>query len=135
MSTSDEQEDEVSQRLHSAASSQDVAVAASLIRDSNFIVFKQIDPEKEVDEPVDDGGSFSVVLAEIDEDMAVVCFSQQAAAEDFARDIADDMPTGRELPAIALDGDALLDGLPDDCGLLLNPGSDVECYFPPGALG
>ena len=112
-----------------------LAVAASLIRDSRFIVFKQIDPEQDSDPSIDPGDSFPVVLAEIDDEMAVVCFSQESAAEEFARELADDIPAGRELPPVALDGNALLDGLPDDCGLLLNPGTEVECYFPPGVLG
>jgi hypothetical protein len=74
------------------------------------------------------------MLAEVDEDHAVVCFSNQEAASDFATEIGEELPAGRELPAVMLDGDTLLDGLPEDCGLLINPGTEVECYFPPGSL-
>ena len=116
-----------------AAEANDANTAENIIRSSEFIVFQQIDMDSgEVEE--DEEGNFSVVLAEVDDDVAVVCFSSQAAADTFAQEIGDDLPAGRDLPAVLMDGNMLLDGLPEDCGLLVNPSSDTESYFPPGCF-
>ncbi len=116
-----------------AAEANDAGVAESIIRSGEFIVFQQIDMESgEVEE--DGEGNFSVVLAEVDEDLAVVCFSTQEAAENFAKEISEDLPEGRELPAVMMDGNMLIDGLPEDCGLLVNPSTETESYFPPGCF-
>lgn len=123
--------EELGVRIATAAESNDIAVASSIIREGEFIVFQQLDPESGEIE-LDEQGNFSVVLAEIDEETAVVCFTDEAAAQLFASEIADEVPEGHDLPAVMLDGNSLLDGLPEDCGLLINPGSETECYFPPG---
>ena len=116
-----------------AAEANDATVAENIIRSGEFIVFQQIDMESgEVEE--DEEGNFSVVLAEVDEELAVVCFSNQEAADAFAQEIGDDLPEGQELPAIMMDGNMLIDGLPEDCGLLVNPGTDFESFFPPGCF-
>lgn len=128
-----ENPDALGEQIAGAADVGDIAVVASIIRGGSFIVFQQIDMESG-DIEQDEEGNFSVVLAEVDDDTAVVCFSDAEAAAQFSQDIADDLPAGRTLPPVMLDGDTLLDGLPPDCGLLVNPGSESECYFPPGAF-
>lgn len=116
-----------------AAEANDAAVAENIIRSGEFIIFQQIDLESgEIEE--DDEGNFSVVLAEVDEELAVVCFSSQDAADNFAKDIGRELPDGRQLPAVVMDGNMLIDGLPEDCGLLVNPGTENESYFPPGCF-
>ncbi|MCA9128064.1 MAG: hypothetical protein KDB22_13305 [Planctomycetales bacterium] len=116
-----------------AADQNDIAVALDIIRNGDFVLFQQIDMESgDIEE--DEEGNFSVVLAEVDDEIAVVCFSNENAAANFAVENADDLPEGKELPSVLLSGDVLLDGLPVDCGLLLNPGADTECYFPPGCF-
>lgn len=119
--------------LANAAQLDDSVLAATVIRGGNFIVFQQIDTETGQGARDNEGG-FSVVLAAVEEDTAVVCFSNPTAAEGFVADIADSIPAGRELPSVVLDGNTLLNGLPSDCGLLVNPGADTECYFPPGCF-
>lgn len=116
-----------------AADEQDADTASNIIRSGEFIVLQQIDPESGQSEPIDEG-DISVVLAEWEEETAVVCFSKMQFATDFTSEISEEIPEGRDLPAVILDGVSLLEGLPEDCGLLLNPGAETECYFPPGSL-
>ncbi len=133
MSNTEDENVDVGGLIADAAESNDAVVAASIIRSGQFILLQQIDVETgEVEE--DEDGNFSVVLAEVDEDTAVVCFTNSAAVASFAEEIAEDIPEGHELPTVVVDGDTLLDGLPEDCGLLINPGEETECYFPPGCL-
>ena len=116
-----------------AAEAGDGLAAEQLIRGGDFIILQQIDPETgEVE--IDEDQNFSVVLAEVDEDMAVVCFTTSDQAQSFVDGIIEEFTGGKPLPAVALDGNELLDGLPDDCGLLVNPGSVEECYFPPSCF-
>jgi hypothetical protein len=134
MSAANEADGNIGERILNAATSNENVIAASLIRDNKFIVFQQVDPEQAAS-GTEVEGNFSVVLAEVDNSLAVVCFSEESTAANFAQEVAEEVPEGYELPAIRLDGNTLLDGLPDDCGLLFNPGSDIECFFPPGSLG
>ena len=113
-----------------AADANDASRAEELIRGGEFIVLQEIDPESG-EAVVDDEDRFSVVLAEVEEDMAVVCFSSMSAAESFMEQVCDELTGGTRLPAIVLSGDELLDGLPDGIGLLFNPTTDEECYFSP----
>ncbi|MFN3192931.1 MAG: hypothetical protein ACE361_20645 [Aureliella sp.] len=122
------------ERVAGAIQNSDYSVAYSLMQEGNFIVFQQIDPENPVREG-DDPDNFPVVLAEVDDDLAVVCFSDEEAAQHFADEVVgEELPEGHELPAMMLTGEALIEGLPADCGLLLNAGAESECYFPPGAF-
>ena len=116
-----------------AADEQDAETASSIIRGGEFIVLRQIDPESGDSEEIDEG-DISVVLAEWEDETAVVCFSKLQFATDFTQEISGEIPEGHDLPTIILDGTSLLEGLPEDCGLLLNPGAETECYFPPGSL-
>ncbi len=126
--------DEIGQKIIEAIDAEDIVLVESIIRENEFILFQQIDPETgEVDE--DDDGNFSVVIAEMEEDSAVVCFTSKEIAENFVEEAVQDLPEGGELPAVMLTGDDVLDGLPPDCGLLLNPTSEGECFFPPGTFG
>lgn len=119
--------------IASAAEAEDAVVAESIIRTADFIVFQQIDMESgEVEH--DGEGNFSVVLADVDEDIAVVCFTNAEAAANFQAEISEDLPEGHELPSVMLAGETLLDGLPPDCGLLIDPGAETECYFSPGCF-
>ena len=116
-----------------AADANDASRAEELIRGHDFIVLQEIDPETG-EAMMDEDDRFSVVLAEVDEDMAVVCFTSMSAAENFMNEVCDELTGGTRLPTIVLEGDELLDGLPDGIGLLINPTTEEECYFSPSCF-
>jgi hypothetical protein len=127
----DATEDVVGETIMTAAEDGDVGEVVRIIRENNFMVLQQYDPESgEVDE--NDDGSFNVVLVEIEEETAVVAFTQEKFASEFLHDVSGELPQAEQFPAVMLDGNTLLDGLPSDCGLFINPGAPTECYFPPG---
>ncbi|QDV22805.1 hypothetical protein [Aureliella helgolandensis] len=137
MSESENESLDVGTLIAEAAEAGDAEIAENLIRSNNFIVFQQISAETGEVEKGEDG-SFSVVLVEIDDDTAVVCFSNEQNAAAFAKEIVEDageeMAEGEEIPSTILEGGELLDGLPPDCGLLMDAGAESECYFPPGCF-
>jgi hypothetical protein len=116
-----------------AAEDNDALKAEELIRSHEMIVLQRIDVETGQVE-FDEDENFSVVLAEVDEDIAVVCFSHFNAASSFMDSVAEDLTGGSRLPAVVLDGNELLDGLPDSVGLLVDPTTENECYFPPSCF-
>jgi SseB protein N-terminal domain len=116
-----------------AAETNEASKAEELIRANEFIVLQQIDLETGEIE-VDEEDNFSVVLAEVDEDMAVVCFTSLTAAESFMDEVCEELTGGTRLPAVVLEGNQLLDGLPEGIGLLINPTTEQECYFPPSCF-
>ncbi|MDX1928762.1 MAG: hypothetical protein SFV81_19690 [Pirellulaceae bacterium] len=131
MDNGDPIEDVVGDALVTAHEQGDLSEAHRIIRANDFMVLQQFDPETgEVSE--NDDGSFNVVLVEVEEDTAVVAFTQEKFASEFLHDVEDELPEAENYPAVMLDGNTLLDGLPEDCGLLINPGAPTECYFPPG---
>lgn len=116
-----------------AADANNASQAEKLIRGHDFIVLQEIDNETG-EAMVDEEDRFSVVLAEVEESMAVVCFTSLSAAENFMNEVCDELTGGARLPAIVLEGDELLDGLPDGIGLLINPTTEEECYFSPSCF-
>jgi hypothetical protein len=116
-----------------AAEENDAVTAEQLIRSHEMIVLQRIDPETGQVE-FDEDDNFSVVLAEVDEDIAVVCFSNFTAASSFMDSVCEDLTGGSRLPAVVLDGNELLDGLPESVGLLVDPTTENESYFPPGCF-
>lgn len=131
MDNDDPADDVIGEALALAAEQGDSTEVHRIIRSHDFMVLQQFDPDTgEVNENED--GSFNVVLVEVEEDTAVVAFTQEKFASEFLHDVEDELPDAENYPAVMLDGNTLLDGLPEDCGLLINPGAPTECYFPPG---
>lgn len=116
-----------------AADANDASRAEELIRGNDFIVLQEIDNETG-EALMDEEDRFSVVLAEVEEDMAVVCFTSLSAAENFMNEVCDELTGGTRLPVVVLEGNDLLDGLPDGIGLLFNPTTEEECYFSPSCF-
>ncbi len=131
MDNEDATDDVVGEALVLALEEGEIAAVDIIIRKHDFLVLQQFDPDTgEVDE--NDDGSFNVVLVEVEEESAVVAFTKEKFASEFLADVEDELPDAENYPAIMLDGNTLLDGLPEECGLLINPGAPTECYFPPG---
>lgn len=119
--------------IAAAAETNDATKAEELIRANEFVVLQQIDLETgEVE--IDEEDNINVVMAEVDDDMAVVCFTSLSSAESFMDEVCEELTGGTRLPAVVLDGNQLLDGLPEGIGLLINPTTEQECYFPPSCF-
>lgn len=121
---------ELGQQIADAADQEDVVIIESLLRGNELIVLQQTTDEN--GEPLEEEGDLSVVLAELDDEVAVISFTDIHFAEKFTEVFADKME--EDSPQIVVTGDSLMDGLPNECGLLVNPGSEQECFFPPGTF-
>lgn len=124
--------DKLGRKIFNAIEADDLELVKTLIRQGEFILFQQVDPD--TGEVEDEDGNFSVVIAELEEDMGVVCFTSEAIAQSFVDIAVDDLPIGEELPTVKFDGDYMLDCLPEGFGLLINATSEGEYFFPAGTF-
>ncbi len=120
-------------QIAQAAEEDNAAKAEELIRTGEFIVLQMVDTDQ-CEAEMQEGEEFSVLLAEVEEDLAVICFTDSASAESFMDQVCDDLTGGERMPANTISGDQLLDELPETVGLLVNPTTEDECYFPPSCF-
>lgn len=116
-----------------AAEEDDAEKAETLIRANEFLVLQMLETD-ECEGELHEEEQFAVLLAEVEDDLAVVCFSDSTSAENFMDQVCDDLAGGQRLPAVLIDGNQLLDELPESIGLLVNPTTGDECYFPPSCF-
>ncbi|GIW96763.1 MAG: hypothetical protein KatS3mg111_0096 [Pirellulaceae bacterium] len=115
-----------------AAREEDFETAEKILRSSMLYVLNQIDEDADVEFDDEEGGEFNLVIAESDDEVALICFTSPDHVENFLDSISEELPEDYEIPVIAMSGSMLLDGLPEDFGLLVNPNTDLECFFPAG---
>jgi len=72
---------ELGQQIADAADQEDVVVIESLLRGNELIVLQQTTDEN--GEPLEEEGDLSVVLAELDDEVAVISFTDIHFAEQF----------------------------------------------------
>ena len=78
-------------------------------------------------------GALSALVVETEEVPAVVAFMSSEDAQRFVDSIADQIE-GETVNLFEVDGDALLQPMSEDFGLLINPESDDAIMIEPGLL-
>ena len=126
--------DELGFKICQASENSDYDTAQEIILGGVFYLLQEIDLEEGVPAE-DENGECAVLLATVEDDeTAVICFTDDAAIDPFIEAINEELPEGLEMPILEVDGTTLLEGLPQSCGLLVNPEADSQCYFPPGVF-
>ncbi|RMF38982.1 MAG: hypothetical protein D6753_14840 [Planctomycetota bacterium] len=118
-----------------ACGQEDYETAERILRSGMIYVLHQIDessPDMPDLEDEDAEAEFNVVVAEADGVIAIMCFTALEHVDAFLDSISEELPEDFEIPVVGMDGNTLIDGLPDDMGLLVNAGTELECFFPPG---
>ena len=106
--------------LSAAVEARDAAKLRELILDGEFILIN-IQSDEEDD---DDEEAMGALTAEIDELPALVTFTSERHAGAFVGAMGDLFEDSEEVQGFLVDGDALLEYLPEDYGLLVNPETD-----------
>ncbi|MEM7478199.1 MAG: SseB family protein [Planctomycetota bacterium] len=119
---------QLGQILAEAIEDDKLDIVLQKLAEAEIIVLQQID-EETGESVADEHGDVNVVLAEMDEGIAVVCFTDESYADKFSEVFADRIPV--TCPRVAVTGGSLLASMPEDCGLLINSGSEHECYLSP----
>jgi len=104
-------------KLSEAVDQRDAVLVRQLIDGAEFVLLTLPDEE-------DDEEGANVFSTDLDGMELLVAFTNEQTAGDFVNSMEDLFEEGEEIEGYVLDGDALLQYMPPEYGLLLNPESD-----------
>ncbi len=104
-------------KLTDAVDQRDALLVRQLVNEAEFVLLTLPDDE-------DDEEGANVFSTDLDGMELLVAFTNEQAAGDFVNSMEDLFEDGEEVEGYVLDGDALLQYMPPEYGLLLNPESD-----------
>ncbi|KAA5539285.1 hypothetical protein FYK55_24535 [Roseiconus nitratireducens] len=104
-------------KLADALEQRDAVLVRQLMAEAEFVLLSLPDED-------DDEDAANVLSADIDDMEVLVAFTNEKAAEAFVQSMDEMYDEDDEIEGYVLQGDALLDYMPPDHGLLLNPESD-----------
>ncbi len=104
-------------KLTDAVDQRDALLVRQLVNEAEFVLLTLPDEE-------DDEEGANVFSTDLDGMELLVAFTNEQAAGDFVNSMEDIFEDGEEVEGYVLDGDALLQYMPPEYGLLLNPESD-----------
>ncbi len=111
--------------LVAAISDQDAVAIKSLLASGEFILINVQSPEDE-----DDEDAIGALTAELEDQEVLVVFSSEEHAGIFVTAQSDMFDEDEEVQGFMVEGDLLMDYLPEEFGLLLNPESDDVQLIP-----
>lgn len=109
--------------------SRDAAAIRKLILSSEFVLISIEEEESEGDDSEE--GSYGALTAEIEDFEALVVFTSEKIAGEFVNSQEDLFGEGEEVEGIVVEGDALLEYLPEGFGMLIDPEFDDACVIDP----
>ncbi len=104
-----------SDSLHDAILERDAKRISELILAAEFVLLNTVVGEDE------DDSNVGAMTAEIEDMEVLVVFSEENSAGEFVRENGDLFEEDEEVEGVVVEGAALLDYLPDDYGILLDP--------------
>lgn len=110
-------------RLLTAIEENDAVSACELIVNGEFTLFELIDE--------DDEEGQATMTADVEDYQALVAFTNEELAAEFAGAMPDFFSDEEEVPAFLIDGGSLLNQLPEGFGILLNPETEETVILPP----
>ncbi|MEM6470609.1 MAG: SseB family protein [Planctomycetota bacterium] len=119
--------------LAEAIEARDAVRLRQLIDSAEFVLIAVA--EDEGDEEEDEEASASVFSTQVDEADLLVAFTNEEAASEFVSEMGEEFDDDEEIEGYVLDGDALLDYMPPEHGLFLNPESEDPMMIDEELLG
>ena len=114
--------------IHDAVTQQDAIQLRALIVGSEFVLLSTTKSEQ------DEDGNIGAITAEIGDIEVLVVFSNEQTAGHFVHESGDLFEEDEEVDGIVIEGNALLDYLPDGFGILLDPDSDEAIVIEPAFI-
>ncbi|MGB7345044.1 MAG: SseB family protein [Pirellulaceae bacterium] len=120
---------EIDAKLVTAITAQDVEKVRDLMMNAEFILIRVSDEEDD-----DDDENIGALTATVEDMDVLVAFTSEATASHFIEHKSEELfEDGEEIDGFIVDGETLLDYLPEKFGLLINPENDhtavVEASF------
>ena len=114
--------------IHDAVTERDASQLRALIVGGEFVLLSTTKSEQ------DDDGNIGAITAEIGDIEVLVVFSSEQTAGHFVHESGDLFEEDEEVDGIVVEGDALLDYLPEGFGILLDPESDEAIVIEPAII-
>lgn len=111
--------------LHSAVSAGDLDKLRETILKREFVLLSTSKNEDDEDENV------GALTAEIDQFEVLVAFTSESNAEVFVREMGDLFSEDESVDGVVVEGQAMLDYLPEGYGLLIDPELDQTSVMDP----
>ena len=116
--------------LITAINDQNASSLRKILLGGEFILISVRDP----DDPEDEEG-IGALTADLDGEEVLVVFSSEQHAGAFVGEMTDMFDESEEVQGFMVEGDALLEYLPEDFGMLLNPESEQVQFITRGLAG
>ena len=113
----------LNESIQQAVADREVNQLLSLIKDNEFILISNSED--------DEGQNFGAFVAEIEDMEALLVFSTNEVAKSFVDDADTMIAADDEIDGIIIEGEALLQYLPKDYGILLDAESDDALIIEP----
>ena len=113
--------------LHEAILERDPGKIHEKMAESEFVLLNTHTAEE-------DDNNVGAMTAEIEDVEVLVVFSEEAAAAEFVNDNGELFEEDEEVEGVVVEGTALLDYLPDDYGILLDPKGEEALLIDPSMV-
>lgn len=113
-------------QLIDAVAERDAEKVRSLILAGNFVLISVSDSEDE-----DDEENVGALTAEVGDFDVLVAFSSEQNAGTFVGQMGDLFEDEEEVEGVVVEGDAMLEYLPEGFGVLLDPETESACVIEP----
>ena len=110
--------------ISDAVAERDAAKLRSLILTAEFVLLSVAD-EDEDDENV------GALTAELEDFDVLVAFSSEKNAGDFVNEMSELFEDDEEVEGVVVEGEAMLEYLPEGFGLLIDPETEAACIVEP----
>ncbi|MEM9585682.1 MAG: SseB family protein [Planctomycetota bacterium] len=126
---SDLPESTIDEGLFKAQEDRDGAAVRAWLHAREFILISVLSAEE-----ADTEEGFGALTVELDDQAALVAFTSQAFAGEFVDQMSEDFADDEEVQGYIMDGESLIESLPESYGLILNPETDNACILDVGLL-
>lgn len=113
-------------KMSAAIDDRDAKHLFQLILDQQFVLISINEDEDE-----DDADAMGAITAEVEDYEVLVAFTSESLAEEFINVMGDMFGENDQVQGFIVEGDALLEYLPENYGLLLNPETDHTALVEP----
>lgn len=110
--------------LISAINDRDATRLLALMQQAEFIMIRVGDEEEE-------DGSLGALTADVEDFDVLVTFTNEENGSNFISTMADIFESGEEVEGFFVDGNMLLENLPDEFGLLIDPENESTAIIDP----
>jgi hypothetical protein len=114
--------------LQDAVLEGDARLLRQLLLTSEFVLLSTAQSEEDPDLNV------GAITAEIEDIEVLIAFTSEKTAGEFVQESGDLFASDESVDGVVVDGEALLEYLPDGFGILMDPESDSAIVIEPGLL-